>query len=195
MSASSEQLDLTHLSQLLEHAHRGDAEAQAQLMPLVFSELKRIAATQRAPFRNSEHTLNTTALVNEAWLKLHGKSLNIRDKRHFFSVAAMAMKQILLDEVKRKSTHKRAHNLKVSLSDNATTSTLEREVEWFYQLDEILNKLKRISPRLAEVFHLKYFCGLTLDEMAECLELSSKTVMRDWLKAKHVVSESMKWAE
>ncbi len=179
---------------LLIKANTGDKAALDQVISLLYYEIKDIAANKRQSFRNN-HTLNTTAIVNEAWLKLHKADHSFANKKHFLSITAMAIKQILLDEVKSKKRIKRPNVISQELSDNHTTKTIEDEADWLYQLDQILTKLEQHSPRLAQVFNLKFFCGMTFNEIAICFDLSDKTVQRDWEKAKNIIVHTFNFLE
>ncbi len=185
-------LETGSITQVLNKAYQGDQQAMNDLMPLVFEELKRIASYQRHSFKAIEKTLNTTALVNEAWIKINrSQTQHFNDKKHFYSIAAMAMKQILLDQAKSKNSAKRQLNLKITSLDVEQQGDSKTESEWLVQLDHILQRLERLSPRLAELFQLKFFCDLTFDELAECFDISKKTAQRDWHKIKSVVIQAM----
>lgn len=181
------------ITKILNQAYSGDEKAMNYLMPLVFDELKRIANQQRYSFKSMEKTLNTTALVNEAWIKINRSRSTFNDKKHFYSIAAIAMKQILLDQAKRKNSHKRQLNLKVTDFDLNKYEENHDESEWLIQLNHILQKLENLSPRLAELFQLKFFCDLTFEELAECFNISKKTAQRDWHKVKAIISKAMQY--
>ena len=185
-------LEAGSITQVLNKAYQGDQQAMNDLMPLVFEELKRIASHQRHSFKDIEKTLNTTALVNEAWIKINrSQTQHFNDKKHFYSIAAMAMKQILLDQARKKNSSKRQLKLKVTNLDIDQLGGHKNESEWLLQLDHILQRLERLSPRLAELFQLKFFCDLTFEELAECFDISKKTAQRDWHKIKSIIGQAM----
>ena len=161
----------------------GDRAALDKLLPLVEQELHRLAHTYMRR-ENRDHTLQTTALVNEAYLKLiDQKKTHWQNRAHFFAIAAKIMRRILLNYARDQRRQKRGGNaLQVSLSE-ATTFTLDRPEE-LIALDEALERLAAVDERKSHVVELKYFGGLETDEIAEVLKVSSITVLRDWRFAK-----------
>lgn len=182
------QLNPGEVTRLFQQANLGEDCALNQLIDILYQELKQIAASRRNSFQ--DNTLNTTALVNETWLKLKSSDVKYSNKKHFLSIAAIAMRQILLDAAKSKQRLKRPDFVSVATHNQQSINSIEQEAEWLYQLDLILNKLEKHSPRRAAIFNLKFFCGLTLDEIAEYFEISSKTAHRDWQKAKQIISNT-----
>ncbi len=162
---------------------QGDQTALDQLMPLVYQELRRLAHHLMARER-SGNLLQTTALVNEAFLRLIGSSrVEWESRAHFFAVAAQLMRRVLVDAARERQSHKRGGEwIRVSLAD-ATVLPQEADVE-LIDLDEALNALTLMDKRKAEVVVLRYFGGLTVKETATVLNLSQDTVMRDWSLAK-----------
>jgi RNA polymerase sigma factor (TIGR02999 family) len=167
------------VTQLLEHWSRGDDAALAELTPLVYEELRRLAHRQMGGER-PDHTLQTTALVNEAYLRLADQTnLRWQNRAHFFAVAARAMRQILVNYAKSYRAQKRGGGaLKVDLDDVAIVSPAESKE--IVDLHEALERLATLDSRKAQVVELKYFGGLNYDEMAEVLKISPVTVRRDW---------------
>ena len=167
------------VTQLLEDWSRGDDAALAELTPLVYEELRRLAHRQMGGER-PDHTLQTTALVNEAYLRLADQTnLRWQDRAHFFAVAARAMRQILVNYAKSYRAQKRGGGaLKVDLDDVAIVSP--EESKEIVDLHEALERLGTLDSRKARVVELKYFGGLNYDEMAEVLKISPVTVRRDW---------------
>jgi RNA polymerase sigma factor (TIGR02999 family) len=163
--------------------HAGDPSARESLFPLVYDELRRIAHRQLRRERPG-HTLDTTALVHEAYLKLAGPtSQDWANRSHFFAVAATAMRRILVDYARRYRTEKRgAAPRRVSLTD--TMLVAEERADTLLAVDEALLELARLDPRLSRVVECRFFAGLTEDETAEILGVTSRTVRRDWTKAK-----------
>ena len=176
--------DAAKITQMLREWSDGNARALDNLLPLVYAELHR----QAARFLRKErpgHTLQTTALINEAYLKLiDRRDVNWESRTHFFAVAANAMRQILVDYARAKHREKRGgDNLKVSLDEAMLVTTEEKGVD-LIALDEALNKLSRFDAQQARVVELKYFSGLSLVETAEVLHISRATVARDWEAAR-----------
>ena len=188
-SFTSSQLSTNEIAALFIQANSGEKNALDQLTKLLYAELKQMASSKRYSFKNN-HTLNTTALVNEAWLKLKINDTDYVSKKHFLSVAALAIRQILLDEVKRKKRIKVPNIISQEYDSNSPHQTIDDEAQWLYQLDQILIKLEKHSPRLVQVFNLKFFCGLTLNEIANHFEVSPKTAQRDWEKAQSIIQNT-----
>ena len=161
----------------------GDPSAQESLFPLVYEQLRRIAHRQMAGER-PEHTLDTTGLVHEAYLKLVDQTrAEWTDRAHFFAVASNAMRRILVDYARRYRTAKRGSApLRVSLTDAMLVT--EERAETLLAVDEALNELARIDRRLGSVVECRFFAGLTEEETAEVLGITARTVRRDWTKAK-----------
>jgi RNA polymerase sigma-70 factor (ECF subfamily) len=178
MESSSQQV-----SQLLQRWSDGDSGAFDQLMPLVYGELRRMARRYMGQ-QPSGHTLQTTALIHEAYLRLVGQEEKRWENRaHFFGVAAQAMRHILVDYARARSTAKRGGEARaVSLEETAIVSD-ERAAE-LVALDDALEGLARLSPRQSRVVELRYFGGLSVTETAEVLKVSPDTVTRDWNQAK-----------
>src|SRR5215471_34705 len=171
------------VTQLLEQWSHGDDAALAELTPLVYEELRRLAHNYMGGQRPN-HTLQTTALVNEVYLRLADQT-NPRwqNRAHFFAVAAQAMRQILVSYARSQQSQKRGGGaLKVELDDAALVSP-EQSKE-IVDLHEALERLATLDSRKAQVVELKYFGGLNYDEMAEVLKISPVTVRRDWRFAK-----------
>src|SRR5947208_6034499 len=171
------------VTQLLQQWSRGDDAAVVELTPLVYEELRRLAHHYMEGQR-PDHTLQTTALVNEAYLRLADQTNpNWQSRAHFFAVAARAMRQILVNYAKSSRAQKRGGGaLKVELDEAAIISP-EQSKE-IVDLHEALERLGTLDARKAQVVELKFFGGLNYDEMAEVLKISSVTVRRDWEFAK-----------
>src|SRR5436190_15945421 len=171
------------VTQLLAQWSHGDDSALAELTPLVYEELRRLAHHFMEGQR-PEHTLQTTALVNEAYLRLADQT-NPRwqNRAHFFAVAARAMRQILVNYARSNRAQKRGGGaLKMDLDEAALVSP--EESKEIIDLHEALERLATLDSRKAQVVELKYFGGLNYDEMAEVLKISPVTVRRDWRFAK-----------
>jgi RNA polymerase sigma factor (TIGR02999 family) len=173
-SASAERV-----SQLLASWGDGDDGALRELTPLIYEELRRVAHHQMLGQR-ADHTLQTTALVNEAYLRLTSQTNpSWQSRAHFFAVAARAMRQILVNYAKSNQAQKRGGGaLKVQLDEAAIVSPAESKE--IVDLHEALERLATLDSRKAQVVELKYFGGLNYDEMAEVLKISRVTVRRDW---------------
>jgi RNA polymerase sigma-70 factor, ECF subfamily len=170
------------VTKLLESWSNGKHEALDELMPLVYQELRRMAK-QYMNRQPSEHTLQTTALIHEAYLKLaDNQGKNWQNRAHFFAVAAQAMRHILVDHARSHKTDKRGEAQIVSLEDVAIISN-ERAVE-IVTLNEAIENLSKVDERKSRVVELRYFGGLSVEETAEVLKISQETVMRDWRFAK-----------
>ena len=162
----------------------GKAEVLDKLLLLVYTELHR----QAARFLRKErpgHTLQTTALINEAYLKLiDRRDINWESRTHFFAVAAQSMRRILVDYARAKHREKRGgDNIKLSLEEATPVAVKEKGVD-LIALDEALNKLNLLDEQQARVVELRYFSGLSLEETAEALHISRATVARDWEAAR-----------
>jgi RNA polymerase sigma factor (TIGR02999 family) len=177
------------ITTLLKAWGRGDAAALERLTPLLYDELRRLA---RGYMRREHpgHTLQATALVNEAYLRLlEVKNVDWQDRVHFLAVAARTMRRILVDAARMRASAKRGghlervqHSSAVDFDRLPATGT-DRAME-FCALDEALNSLSQIDPRRAQVIELRFFGGLTVEETAEVLKISPQSVMRDWKLAR-----------
>ena len=171
------------VTQLLQQWSHGDDAALAELTPLVYEELRRLAHHHMGGQRPN-HTLQTTALVNEVYLRLADQT-NPRwqNRAHFFGVAAKAMRQILVSYARTQQSQKRGGGaVKVELDEAAVISP--EQSQEIVDLHEALERLATLDARKAQVVELKYFGGLDYDEMAEVLKISRITVRRDWEFAK-----------
>lgn len=177
MNASQE------ITQLLNQMGEGDEQAPEKLLPLVYEDLRRLAHAYLAKERD-DHTLQATALVHEAYLRLvDWKNASWQNRAHFFSVAANVMRNVLVDHARRKRAEKRdGFGQKLSL-DEAVSFAKEREVD-LVALDDALSDLERIDSRQAKVVELRFFGGLTIEETAEVLHVSPATVKNEWTFAK-----------
>lgn len=168
---------------LLEQAQAGDNDAYQALLPLIYDELHRLAHAQRQRLKPYE-TLNTTALVHEAYLKLAGKEAPVWENRiHFLRVAARAMRDIMVDYARRQQAAKRGGEGPDLALDEAPP-LYQVQSEEVLGLHEALKRLETFDERQARVVELRYFVGLTVEETAEVLDVSSATVKRDWTTAR-----------
>lgn len=161
----------------------GDPAAAERLFSLLYDELRRLARRQlRGSGRDA--TLSTTALVHEAYVKLVDSSrVAAKDRGHFFALASRVMRQIIVDSARRRTAAKRGgRERKETLDDNA--GAVEASVEDLVALEEALKKLESLDERLARLVELRFFGGLSVEESAEILQTSTRTVKRDWRKAR-----------
>ncbi|HQY89637.1 MAG TPA: ECF-type sigma factor [Tepidisphaeraceae bacterium] len=168
---------------LLLKAAGHDPSAANKLLPIVYEEL-RMLARSRLKHERAGHTLQATALVHEAYVKLIGSSpVTWENRAHFFGACANAMRQILVDHARSKGAQKRGGGLKAeALSSNDVVDT--RDLDLVLSIDECLEKLKAEDERAAEVVQLRFFGGLEMSEIAEALGLSERTVHREWAFAR-----------
>jgi RNA polymerase sigma factor (TIGR02999 family) len=172
-----------HLTELIEGLRTGDGQAWDRLLPIVYEELRLIASRQLR-HQNGEPTLNTTALVHEAYIKLAEASrLGFVDRAHFFALAARAMRQIVIDHARRHQAAKRGGEWRRVPLDEAEIP-LETRAETLLALDEALNRLSEMNDRLARVVECRFFGGMTEQETAAALGVNERTVRRDWTKAR-----------
>jgi RNA polymerase sigma-70 factor (ECF subfamily) len=167
---------------LLKEVSRGDQEALGRLMPLVYAQLKRLAAHYMNAER-SDHTLQPTALVHEAYLLLVKQKVRWQNKAHFLAVAAQLMRRVLTDHAKARVRKKRGGIQNRVLLDDVCLFAEDRSEE-LIALDRSLTKLAQLDPRQSRVVEMRYFGGLETKEIAEVLQVSTKTVERDWQIAK-----------
>lgn len=171
------------ITQLLESWSSGDQGAAEQLLPLVYEELRRIATRQLRQERGA-HTLQATAIVHEAYLRLIGQAgLQWPSRAHFFAFAAHLIRRILVDYARTRNRAKRGGQYdRVTLAEVADLA-LEKSPD-LVALDEALSSLEKVDPRKATVVELRFFAGLTLEEIADQLGISTETVGREWRRAK-----------
>ena len=174
----------TDVTELLMDWHNGDQSAIDELIPLVYDELRRLAASylRRRP---AGHTLQPTALVHEAYLKLAGKSdVEWQNRAHFIGVAAHLMRCILVDHFRAKQADKREGNRqKLSLDDAVSFPQQQAEVD-LMALDDALKSLEAVDAQQCRIVEMRFFGGLTVEETAQALNLSARTIKREWSTAK-----------
>lgn len=173
----------SEVTELLIAWSNGDPTALDRLMPLAYDELHRIARRymRREP---ADHTLQTSALVNEAYLRLiDQRRVQWQNRAHFFAISAQLMRRILISMARARHAHKRGNDARPVSLDDALVISNERAAE-LVALDDALLELARLDPRRSQVVELRYFGGLSVKETAEVLKLSEETVMRDWNRAK-----------
>ncbi|GAB5534466.1 MAG: sigma-70 family RNA polymerase sigma factor [Rubricoccaceae bacterium] len=171
------------ITQLIHDARAGAPGAHDRLVRLVYGELRELAHYQRRRHGQPE-TLNTTALVHEAYEKLSRRDDGWADRRHFFRVAARAMRDVLVDAARARNADKRGGSGTDLQLDEAWMHVPDAQADDIVALHEALHQLDHLSPRRAEVVELRYFVGLTIPEIAEVIEVSEPTVSRDWTAAR-----------
>lgn len=171
------------VTQLLADWGRGDKSAFDKLFPLVHEELRRIAQRQMSHERPG-HTLQATALVNEAYLKLAGnEGFEWRDRAHFYAVCAQVMRHVLIDHARAHARDKRGGGA-VQVSFNDAIALSEQRAEELVALDEALRSLEHLDPQKGRIVEMRYFGGLSIEETAEVLDISPRTVRREWRRSK-----------
>lgn len=173
---------MSEITKLLDDYTNGKREVLDKLLPIVYGELRRLAHSYLRDERR-DITLQTTALVHEAYLKLVDQhSVNFQNRSQFFALSAQAMRRILLDNARRRSSHKRGGGFKVSLEEvgeipvDADDSLIE--------LDLALQELEKFDAKQAKIIELRYFGGMTIEETAEVMQISPATVKREWTMAR-----------
>src|SRR5437763_8894429 len=175
--------DAHSVTQLLEQWNHGDREALDKLMPLIYEELRNMDKRYMNQ-QNPGHTLQTTELIHEAYLRMvKQKEKHFENRAHFFGVAAQAMRHILVDYARARDTAKRGGGARPISLEEAALVTRERAAE-LVAFDDPLKELEKLSKRQSRVVELRYFGALSVEETAAVLEVSPDTVMRDWSMAK-----------
>jgi RNA polymerase sigma-70 factor (ECF subfamily) len=171
------------ITELLLQWRRGDESALEQLMPLVYEELRRLAR-QCMRRERSGHTLQTTALVNEAYLRLVNSSrVQWQDRAHFFAITAQLMRRVLVDEARKRRNQKRGGEFTRVEFNEVDMSDGPRQLDLLL-LNDALDRLTEFAPRKAKVVELRFFGGLSIDETASVLDVSADIVKREWRTAK-----------
>ena len=184
---------VSDVTRLLNAIERGDPEAAGQLLPLVYEELRELAAARMAKERPGQ-TLQATALVHEAWLRLAGgRQQRWDNRRHFFAAAAEAMRRILVEKARRRQRARHGGGLERVSLDAVEILAAARE-DQLLAVDEALAKLEREDAKKAEVVKLRYFVGMTTEETAETVGLSVATVERYWSFSKAWLFKEIKLA-
>lgn len=183
MSDSDQTAHQGEITRLLIAHGDGDRQAFEELVPLVYEDLRRVARRQLGRHR-AQGTLNTTALVHEAYLKMVDQTrVEINDRNHFFAIAARAMRQIIIDYARKRSAQKRGGGKRPISLDKVQIAVTE-QAEMMLAIDSALKKLSTLNERLTRVFECRYFAGLSEQETADALAMSLRTVQRDWMKGK-----------
>ena len=174
--------DSGQVTQLLKAMHAGDAQAAESLLPLVYAELHRLAKGYMRRER-PDHTLQATALINEAYLKLVGEDIDWNSRAHFIGLAANVMRRVLVDYARARNAEQRGGGLqRVEMQDELAVSA--EQLDEVEHLDEALKKLERENPRQARVVELRYFGGLSVEQIGALLQIAPRSVKRDWALAR-----------
>ena len=171
-----------NVTQLLKAMHAGDPAAADRLLPLVYSELHRLAQAYMRRER-PDHTLQATALINEAYLRLAGEDIDWNNRAHFIGLAAHVMRQVLVDYARRHHAERRAGGLqRVEMNDDLAVSP--DRLDEIASIDQALTRLAAHNPRQARVVELRYFGGLSVEQIATILQVAPRSVKRDWSLAR-----------
>ena len=168
---------------LLTEMGRGNSEVLPKLIPLVYQELKRLAGYFLRDEREG-HTLQPTALVNEAYLRLAGQKATWQNRAHFMAVAAQVMRRILVDYARGRVADKRGGGAILLDLDRCEIGMDAGQSEELLAVDEALSRLALLDAQQAQIVEMRYFCGMTVEETAEAMSVSPRTVKRDWAMAK-----------
>jgi len=171
---------MSQVTHILDRAERGDPTAAEELLPLVYEELRKLAAAKMAQEKPGQ-TLQATALVHEAWLRLAGDTApQFQNRAHFFAAAAEAMRRILIERARRKLAAKRGAGGEAVHLEQIEIPSPKADDDWLLALDEALEKLSALDPRKAELVKLRYFVGLSFDEAAAALGIAVPTAKQWW---------------
>jgi RNA polymerase sigma-70 factor, ECF subfamily len=180
----------TNVTELLRGWNAGAPSALQQLLPVVYQDLRRLARAQLRRFRPGQ-TLDTTALVHEAYLRLVDQSqASWQDRAHFMAVCAMAMRQILIDYARRQRRQKRGGEWVQTTFGEATVAVSD-DADQLLVIDQALGRLGEVAPRLVQVVECRYFAGYSEQETADALGVSLRTAQREWLKARAWLREAL----
>ncbi|MCR9118590.1 MAG: ECF-type sigma factor [bacterium] len=176
---------MSDVTRILSRISSGDAQAASELLPLVYAELRQLA-TARMVRESANQTLQPTALVHEAYLRLlkGDEELEWDNRGHFFAAAAEAMRRILIENARRKKSAKHGGKMSRNPISENDAQIDERDVDGLLALDDAMTKLAQDEPSLAELVKIRYFTGLTVDEAAKALGISSRTAKRNWAYAR-----------
>jgi len=172
---------------LVEPVSADNSKDILEQFPELYSTLRHIARRERR--RNPSDTMNTTVVVNEAWLKLKQSSTQWQDEQHYLATAALAMRQLLVDYARRSAAVKRTRVDDCPLFDN--DCELHKTSSSILALDQALQQLEQLEPRLTRLVEMRFFAGLTLPDSARCLGISARTASREWSKARAFIRTAM----
>jgi len=174
--------DSGQVTQLLKAMRAGDPQAAQDLLPLVYAELHRLAKSYMRRER-PDHTLQATALINEAYLRLAGEEIDWKNRAHFIGLSAQVMRRVLVDYARARKAEQRGGGLqRIEMQEELAVSP--EKLEQVEEIDELLKKLEKQNPRQARVIELRYFGGLSFEEIGALLQLTSRTAKSDWALAR-----------
>jgi RNA polymerase sigma-70 factor (ECF subfamily) len=182
--------DVGEVTMLLRAMNRGEENAADKLLNLVYDELHLLAKRYMRRER-LDHTMQPTALINEAYIRMVGNDTDWQNHQHFIAVAATVMRRVLVDHARAHNAGKRGGDLRQVEFEEGIAFSSERSVE-VIEVDDALAELENLNPRQAKVVELRYFAELTDDQIAALLNISSRTVQRDWLLAKDWLSHRVR---
>jgi RNA polymerase sigma factor (TIGR02999 family) len=183
---------LSEFTQILERVEHGDPKAAAELLPIVYEELRRLASQKMAQ-EAAGHTLQPTALVHEAWMRLGGNEAPMfQNRAHFFGAAAEAMRRILIEHARRRLAAKRGAGVEVADLDGLEISCPLADDDQLLAVNDALEKLSAIDPRKAELVKLRYFVGLNFEEAAAALGIAVPTAKQWWAYARSWLTVEMR---
>ena len=183
---------MSEFTQILERVEHGDPKAASQLLPMVYEELRRLAA-QKMANEAAGHTLQPTALVHEAWMRLGGsEALTFQNRAHFFGAAAEAMRRILIEHARRRLAAKRGAGVEVVDLDGLEIASPVADDDQLLALNEALEKLTAVDSRKAELVKLRYFVGLNFEEAAAALGIAVPTAKQWWAYARAWLTVEMR---
>ena len=183
---------MNEFTHILERVERGDPKAAGELLPIVYEELRRLA-TQKMANEAAGHTLQPTALVHEAWMRLGGDDAPaFQNRAHFFGAAAEAMRRILIEHARRRLAAKRGAGVEVVDLDGLEISCPVADDDQLLAINEALEKLASVDPRKAELVKLRYFVGLNFEETAAALGIAVPTAKQWWAYARSWLSVEMR---
>ncbi len=186
---STSQSNPGEVTLLLKAMHDGDTSAAGRLLPLVYSELHRLAQAYMRRER-PDHTLQATAVINEAYLRLAGEDIDWNSRAHFIGLAAHVMRQVLVDYARQHKAERRAGGLRrVEMEDDLALSP--ERIHEVVAIDEALTRLAVQNPRQAHVVELRYFGGLSVEQIAQILEIAPRSVKRDWSLARIALARDL----
>lgn len=183
-----------NITELLIDARTGNEQAFDQLFPLVYDQLRAVAGRQLAGER-SGHTLQKTSLVHEVYIKLIDQTrIEWQDRTHFYAIAARAMRQILVDYARKKKARKRGgkHHHRITLDEDQID--IDNHAQELLEINDLIDKIAKFDKRKSRVVEMRFFGGMTIREIAELLDVSTRTVDRDWLKARTWLHKELKKA-
>ncbi len=181
----------TAITKLLNESRTDEESALDEVLPLVYAEMRRLAGAYLSRERVG-HTLQPTALVHEVYLKLAGQGpVAWQNRAHFFGAASTLMREILIDHARSKKRKKRGSGMRTYIEIDAAIGVNDDNQLDVLAVDEALNELERLDERQAKIVEMKFFAGMTIEEIAEVLDISPATIKRDWTSAKLLLTRML----